>query len=55
VDEFVRWCGDSELFWDFWRSVLSAIGVQHVSDLHPKFSQRPHYVRKYGTHQICHG
>jgi len=29
--------------------------VQHVSDLHPKFALRPHYVWNYGRHPICDG
>jgi len=29
--------------------------VQHVSDLHPKFTLRPHHVWKYGRHPICDG
>jgi len=27
--------------------------VQHVSDLHLKFTLRPHHVWKYGRHPIC--
>jgi len=26
--------------------------MQHISDLHPKFALRPHYVWKYGRHPI---
>jgi len=41
-------------FGDFLRLVLSAISVQHVSDLHLKFALRPlHHVWKYSTHPIC--
>jgi len=27
--------------------------VQHISDLYPKFTLRPHHVWKYGRHPIC--
>jgi len=27
--------------------------VQHTSDLHSKFTLRPHQVPKYGRHRIC--
>jgi len=43
-----RW----RLFGDFLRAVFSAGRVQHVSDLHSKFTLRPHHVRKYGRHPI---
>ena len=36
-------------FWRFLRAVFSA---GHVSDLHSKFTLRPHHVRKYGRHPI---
>ena len=36
----------------FWRPVFSASRVQQVSDLHLKFSLRPHHVWKYGRHPI---
>jgi len=35
-----RW----RIFGDFLRTVFSASRVQHVSDLHPKFTLRPHHV-----------
>jgi len=28
----------------FWRPVFPARHVQHISDLHSKFAQRPHHV-----------
>jgi len=37
----------------FLRPVFSAIRVQQVSDLHLKFTLRPHHVWKYGRHPIC--
>jgi len=40
---------------DFLHPVFSAICVQHVSDLHPKFALRPHHEWKYGRHPICDG
>ena len=40
-------------FGDFLRPVLSASRMQHVSDLHPKFTLTPHHVWKYGRHPIC--
>jgi len=43
------------IFGDFLRPVLSAIRVQHVSGLHPKFALRPHHVCKHGRHPICNG
>jgi len=42
-----RW----RLFGDFLRAVFSASSAQHVSDLHSKFTLRPHHVWKYGRHQ----
>jgi len=32
----------------FLRPIFSTSRVLHISDLHPKFALRPHYVRKYG-------
>jgi len=40
------------LFGDFLRAVFSASHEQHVSDLHSKFTLRPHHVWKYGRHPI---
>jgi len=39
-------------FYDFLRPVFAASRVQQVSDLHPKFTLRPHHVWKYGRHPI---
>ena len=39
----------------FLRLVFSASRVQHVSDLHLKFTIRPDHVWKYGRHPICDG
>jgi len=39
----------------FLRRVFSASHVQQVSDLHLKFTLRPHHVWKYGRHPICGG
>jgi len=39
----------------FLRPVFSASRVQQVSDLHLKFTLRPHHVWKYGRHPICGG
>jgi len=39
-------------FASFLRPVFSASHVQHISDLHSKFSLRPHHVWKYGRHPI---
>jgi len=36
----------------FLRPVFSASRVQHISDLHPKFTLWPHHVWKYGRHPI---
>ena len=46
-----RW----RIFDDFLRPVFSASRMQHVSDLHPKFTLKPHHERKYGRHPICDG
>jgi len=47
-----RW----RLFGDFLRAVglfsATATRAQHVSDLHYKFTLRPHHVWKYGRHPI---
>ena len=37
----------------FGSCIFPASRVQHVSDLHPKFTLRPHHVWKYGRHPIC--
>ena len=43
-----RW----RFFASFLRAVFSASCAQHVSDLHSKFTVRPHHVWKYGRHPI---
>ena len=43
-----RW----RLFADFLRAVFLASRVQHIADLHSKFTLRPHHVWKYGRHPI---
>jgi len=43
-----RW----RLFGDFLCAVCSASRAQHVSDLHSKFTLRPHHVWKYDRHPI---
>ena len=43
-----RW----RLFGDFLRPAFPASRMQYISDLHPKFSLRPHHVWKYGRHPI---
>ena len=48
-DKVVRLCQDG----DFLRPVFSPSRVQYISDLHSKFSLRPHYVWKYGRHPVC--
>jgi len=55
--EDIAWqsCGMAprrRLFGDFLRAVFSASCAQHVSDLHSKFTLRPHHVWKYGRHPI---
>jgi len=37
----------------FLRPVFSASRLQQVSDVHVKFTLRPHHVWKYGRHPIC--
>jgi len=51
-DEVVRWCADGD-FLPFLPPVFPASRVQHISDLHLKFTPRPHHVWKYGRHPIC--
>jgi len=53
-DKFVRWCAYGEVLASL-RRVFSAIRLQHISDLHSKFTLRPHHVWKYGRHPICDG
>jgi len=48
-DKVVRWCRDGDIL----RPVFSASRVQHVSDMHSKFTLRPHNVWKYGRHPIA--
>ena len=48
-DKVVRWCQKV----DFLHPVFSASRVQHISDVHPKFTLRPHHVWKYGRDPIC--
>jgi len=36
----------------FLRPVFSASHVQHISDLHSKFTLEPHHVWNYGRHPI---
>jgi len=43
-----RW----RLFGDFLRPPFPVSRVQHISDLHPKFTLRSHHVWKYGRHPI---
>jgi len=45
----VRWCAGGE----FLHCVFPASLEQHISDLHFKFAQRPHYIWKYGRHPFC--
>jgi len=40
------------LFDDFLRAVFSASRAKHVSDLHSKFTLRPHHVWEYGRQTI---
>jgi len=47
-DKVVRWCRNG----DFLRPVFAASRVQCISDLHSKFTLRPHHVPKYGKHPL---
>jgi len=47
-NKVVRWCQNG----DFLRPVFAASRVPHISDLHSKFTLRPHHVWKYGRHPI---
>jgi len=42
------------IFGGFLGPAFPASRVQHVSDLHPKFTLRPHHVWKYGRHPISY-
>jgi len=42
-------------FWRFFASSISVSRVQHVSDLPPKFTLRPHHAWNYGRHPVCDG
>ena len=48
-DKVVRWCRDG----DFLHPVFSASSVLYISDMHSKFTLRPHHVWKYGRHPVC--
>ena len=39
-------------FWRFFACCIPASRAQHVSDLHSKFTLKPHHVWKYGRHPI---
>ena len=39
-------------WWFFLRPVFSASRVQHISDMHSKFTLRTHHVWKYGRHPV---
>ena len=54
-DKVVRWCADGDFLTIFSILYFSASRVQHVSDLHHKFSLRPHHVWKYGRYPVCYG
>jgi len=41
------------IFGDFLRPVFPTSHVQHISDLHPKFTLGPHHVWRCGSHAIC--
>jgi len=43
-----RW----RLFGDFLCAVFSVSHAQHVSDLHSKFTLKPHHAWKYGRHPV---
>ena len=51
ADKIVQWCPDGD-FWQLLRPVFSASHVQLISDLHSKFTLRPHHVWKYGRYPI---
>jgi len=44
-----RW----RIFGEILRPVFSESRVRHISDLHSKFTLRPHHVWKYGRHPVC--
>jgi len=45
----LRW----PFFGEFLGPVFPASHVQHISDLHSKFTLGPHHVSKYGRHPFC--
>jgi len=48
LDKVLEWW--RRLFGDFLRAVFSASRAQHVSEMHSKFTLKPHHVWKYGRH-----
>ena len=48
-DKVVQWCRDG----DFLCPVFSARRMQHISDMHSKFTLRAHHVWNYGRHPIA--
>jgi len=48
ADKVVRWCQNG----DFLHPVFSASSMQHISDMHSKFTLRPHHVWKYSRHPM---
>jgi len=47
-DKVARWCQNGDLL----HPVFAASRVQHISDMHSKFTLRPHRVWKYRRHPI---
>jgi len=41
------------IFGDFLGPAFPVSHVQHISDLHSKFTLGPHHVLKYGSHTVC--
>ena len=48
----VRWCADGDFLRNFCVLFFSVSRLQQISDLHSKFTLRPHRVWKYGRHPI---
>ena len=51
-NKIVRLCPDCDFLAIFLGPAFPASREQHVSDLHYKFTLRPHHVTKYGRHPI---
>jgi len=52
-NKVVRWCPDGQFLAIFLGPAFPTSSMQHISDLHSKFTIGPHHVQKYDRHPIC--